>query len=173
MSAQRKCSREARDQASSSGSCPYTKKRVVQRRTVEKWIAENDKAMNTASRLKFETAPPPDRDCVAVLKCAVCTQFKEKLESMRNFKPAFIEGTSNVRTSTFKEHATSHMHCRAMLLFKKARSSAVCEYAPNAKALAQTSMDATTRENIKRKFDIEYMIVKKKWPLLRCSPIAI
>ena len=53
----------------------------------------------------------------AMLKCAVCTQFKEKLESMRNFRPAFIEGTSNVRTSTFKEHATNDMHCRAMLLF--------------------------------------------------------
>ena len=73
--------------------------------------------MNTASWLKFETAPPPDRDRVAVLKCAVCTQFKEKLESMRNFRPAFIEGTSNVCTSTFKEHATSDMHCRAMQKF--------------------------------------------------------
>ena len=105
----RKRSREASDQASSSSSGPSTKKRVVQRRTVEKWIVENDKAMNTASWLQFETAPPPDRDRVAVLKCAVCTQFKEKLESMRNFKPAFIEGTSNVLTSTFKEHATSDM----------------------------------------------------------------
>ena len=56
--------------------------------------------MNTASWLKFETALPPDYDRMAILKCAVCTQFKEKLESMRNFRPAFIEGTSNVRTCT-------------------------------------------------------------------------
>ena len=73
--AKKERSREASDQASSSGSGPSTKKRVVQRRTVEKWIAENDKATSTASWLKFETAPPPDRDRVAVLKCAVCTQF--------------------------------------------------------------------------------------------------
>ena len=154
--AKKERSREASDQASSSGSGPSTKKRVVQRRTVEKWIAENDKATSTASWLKFETAPPPDRDRVAVLKCAVCTQFSN------------LCGTSSLLSLKLQAMFV-HLLSKSMLvaiciveLCKKARSSAVCEYAPIAKALAQTSMDATTRENIKRKFDIAYMIVKEK-----------
>ena len=54
-------------------SVSLTKKRSVHRRTVEKWITENDRAMNTATWLKFEMA---DRDHMAVLKCA-----------MRNYRP--------------------------------------------------------------------------------------
>ena len=126
MSAQRKHSREASNQASSSGSGPSTKKCVDQQRTVEKWIAENDKAMNTASWLKFETTPPPDRDRVDVLKCAVCTQFKEKLESMRNFRPAFIEGTSNVVLLLSKSMLLAICIAELCFFFKK---RALAQYA--------------------------------------------
>ena len=135
------------DPPTSSLSSPVAKKRAVHRRTVEKWITENDRAMNTATWLKFEMA---DRDHVAVLKCVVCSQFNAKLESMRNYRPAFIDGTSNVRTSTFKEHAYTDMHCRAMILFKKERAANPCDYAPIAKALAETSTDAATAESLKR-----------------------
>ena len=65
---------------------------------------------------------------------------------MRNFRPAFIESTSYVHASTFKEHATNNMHCWTMLLFRKVRSN---EYAQIAKVLAESSMDTITRESIK------------------------
>ena len=45
--------------------------------------------------------------------------------------------------------------------FRKAHSSNVWEYAPIAKTLAELSMDAITRESIKRKLDIAYMILRK------------
>ena len=70
-----------------------------------------------------------DRDHVVALKCAVCAQFRRRLESMRNYRSTFIDGTTNVRTSTFKEHARTDMHTRAMSLFKKQHSSSVLEYA--------------------------------------------
>ena len=106
------------DPLSSSLSGPLAKKRAIHRLTVEKLITKNDRAMNTATWLKFEMA---NRDHVAVLKCVVCSQFKIKLESMRNYRPAFINGTSNIRSSTFKENASTDMHCRAMVLFKNGR----------------------------------------------------
>ena len=46
-----------------------------------------------------------------------CTQFKDKLESMRNYRPVFLDGTTNIRTSSFKEHADTDMHAHAMILF--------------------------------------------------------
>ena len=98
----------------------------MQGRAVEKWVAENDKVLNTSVWLKFERA---DHDHVLSLKCAVCSRFKDKLVSMGNHRPTFVEGTTNVRTSLFKEHAVTNMHARAMVLFKKQQSSTVCKYA--------------------------------------------
>ena len=85
----------------------------MQVRTVEKWVAENDKVLNTSIWLKFERA---DHDHVLSLKCAVCSRCNDKLVSMRNYRPAFVEGTNNVRTYSFKEHAATDMHARAMVI---------------------------------------------------------
>ena len=86
---------------------------------VEKWwrngIIENDCTLNTTVWLRFET---DRRDHVLSLKCAVCSQFKDKLTSMCNYRSAFVDGTTNVRTSTFKDHAATDMHTRAMILLK-------------------------------------------------------
>ena len=157
------------DSDSSSSSSPLPKKRAVNRRTVEKWVTENDKSLTTSVWLKFDMA---DRDHVATLKCSVCSRFKKKLESMRNYRAAFIDGTTNYRTSTFKEHAATDMHARAMLLLKKEQSTSVCEYSPIAIALAQSSMDATTRETVKKKFDISYMLVKENLAFTKMKAIC-
>lgn len=39
----------------------------------------------------------------------VCMRFKSQLESMRNYNPAFIDGSTNVKTSSFKDHASTGM----------------------------------------------------------------
>ena len=96
------------------------------------------------------------------LKCAVCSRFNDKLVSMRNDLPAFVKCTTNIRTSSFKEHVATDMRARAIVLFKKQQSSTVCEYAPIAKALLQPSMDDHTKASLKRKFDVAYMIAKEK-----------
>lgn len=139
-------------------SCPPAK-REVSRRTADKWLAEYDRDLNTSVWLRYELA---NRDRVVALKCAVCAQFKTKLESMRNYRPAFIDGTTNVRTSTFKEHARTDMHNRAMCLFKKAQSSSVLDYAPIARALTNLPMDERSKQRTKRKFEISFVIAKEK-----------
>ena len=151
------CSSRSSSSGSSSRSLP--KKRAVQTKTVEERISQHDKLLNTSVWLKFDTA---DRHHVAMLRCSICSQFKTQLESMRNFRPAFIDGTTNVRISTVKDHAGTDMHARAMILYKKQRSTNVCDYAPIAKSLSQVSMDATARERTKRKFDVSYMLAKEK-----------
>ena len=95
-------------------------KRAVCRKTVEKWIVENDRTLNTAVWLKFET---DRRDHVHSLKCTVCSQFKDRLTSIRNYRPAFVEGKTNVRTSPFKDHAATDMHAHAMTLCNTLASS--------------------------------------------------
>jgi len=46
---------------------------------------------------------------------------------MRNYNPAYIDGTANTRASSFKEHASTEMHKHAMILYKKQHLSNVCD----------------------------------------------
>ena len=88
-----------------SDSPPPTKKRAaVCRKTVQKWIKENDRLLNTTVWLKFDN---DSHDHVNTLSCKVCSQFKDELIGMRNYHPAFVEGTSS-----FKDHAVTDMHMR-------------------------------------------------------------
>ncbi len=106
------------------------KKRLVTTTTVEKWIAESDKTLNTISWLQYEIA---DRSYVFSLKCSKCAQFSSQLEGVRNFSRAFIEGSLNLHVSAFKDHARSDMHKRAMHLFRKSQSKRIVEYSPIAR----------------------------------------
>ena len=73
---------------------PPAKKKLVLKKTSEKWIAENDREMNMAIWLKYNV---PGRDSVRTLGCSVCYEFHERLVLMRNYRPRFVEGTSNIR----------------------------------------------------------------------------
>ena len=174
MSAQRKRSLQESSVINLEAPCsePPTKKRSVQKKTVEKWIVENDKELNTSVWLKFETAAE-DCDHMATLKCAICCRFRERLHPMRNYRPAFSDGTSNVCTSTFKDHADTDIHKYTMVLFKKAQLSRICEYVPMARALAQSSIDAASTFKIKQKFETAYVIVKEMLTFAKMKPIFV
>ena len=113
---------------SSCASSSDAKRPKVQLRTVEKWLQEYEKSLNTLLWLRFKKA---DLNHVLSLQCAICIQFQDKLILMRNFRPAFIEGTCNVKTSPFKDHAATDMHDHAatdmhghaMILLNKQLSS--------------------------------------------------
>ena len=68
-------------------------KRALLRTTVDKWITQSDKELNTVMWLKYNLI---DRIYVKKLRCAVCTQFKSKLEGMRNYSANFIEASDNL-----------------------------------------------------------------------------
>lgn len=135
--------------ASDDANVPDTKRRSITARTVEKWKTENDKTLGTATWLTYNMA---DRDHVKSMRCSVCSQFKGQLQGMRNFRPEYIEGSTNLRSSSVKDHAASEMHTRAMMLLKKKQAVDIRDYSPIARALS--TMDATSKERMKRKFDI-------------------
>ena len=63
---------------------PPSKKHGVTTKTVDKWIADNDKTHNTTTWLKYDK---DGREHVATLKCSVCFRFNDKLLSTRNYNP--------------------------------------------------------------------------------------
>ena len=81
-----------------------------------------------------------DRNHVDSMSCSVCTCFRAKIQGMRNFSRAFIEGTQNLQASSFKDQAASEMHKRLLKCMYKIhqvlektlqeQSTDVCQYAP-------------------------------------------
>ena len=126
---------------------------------MEKWIKENDSQLSTSVWLKFNMA---DREHVALLKCCICSQFSTKLEAMKNFKPAFINGSFNILIPAVKDHAATDMHAYAMHMLKKQQSSSVVDYAIIAECFSEASMDLSTLAMTKKKFDISYVIAEEK-----------
>ena len=145
-----------RKHAACSDDNPPPKKWGVSAKMVEKWIAENDKALSRSTWLKYDKA---DREYVATMKCSVCIEFQDKLRDMCNYSNAFIGGSKNLRASSFKDHTASDMHARAMLLLKKQSSSDVTEYTPIAKALH--TLDSDAEGKLKHKFDTAFFISKE------------
>ena len=85
-----------------------------------------------------------DREFVSVLKCKVCKRFNDKIQSARNFNPAFINGSKTLRASAMKDHGKTDMHQMAMRLYNKYHAEDVTEYAPIAKALCM--LDKMTKQ---------------------------
>ena len=75
------------------------KKRGITISTVEKWKRDYEKSLNTCLWLEYEKM---DREYVSVLKCKVCKRFVDKIQSARNFNPAFINGSKNLHASAMK-----------------------------------------------------------------------
>ena len=65
-------------------------KRAVTVKTVEKWFAEKDKELDTATCLKF--VKDVDRQYVASLKRSVCIKYEERVYGCRHFNPASFKG---------------------------------------------------------------------------------
>ena len=80
---------------------------------------------------------------------------------MRHYRPAFIEGTTNIHALTLYIIMRRYMHKRAMHVEAKEAASSLMECAPITKAMAQANLSETARLKNKRKMDIVYTITKK------------
>ena len=86
---------------------------------------ENDLELEYSCWLKFNMA---DLEHVTSLECSICPQFCAKLESIRNFKPAFNDGSSYIHIYVVKDHAATDMHAYKIHLLKKQPSLCVVDY---------------------------------------------
>ena len=101
---------------------------------VEKWIAENNKALSIT-----EVRQGRSRTCgyAEVFRVHRVSRQATRYAQLSN---AFIDESKNLGASSFKGHAASDMHARAVLLLKKQSSSDVTEYTSIAKALHTLDM---------------------------------
>ena len=79
---------------------------------------------------------------------------------MKNFSSAWIKGSTNQKISNVVDHATSEQHTTAMAQMQadnaKALKVPLAHYAPIAKCFSK--MDAVTKERLKKKFVVCYLL---------------
>ena len=121
--------------------------------TVEKWKRDYDKSLNMSLWLEYEKI---DREFVSTLKCKVCKQFTDKIQSARNFNPPFITGMK----TAMKDHSKTDMHQMAMRLYNKYCAEDVTKYAPIAKVLC--TPDKKSKEILQKKIELPYFICKRR-----------
>ena len=135
-------------------------KRLVTKSTVEKWIRDSDKELNTTIWLGYEMK---DRDHVACLKWTVCSMFRERLVGMQNFSNAFIEGSVNLRSVTIR----SFKKCNAR------ESKPTCSTIQNTPIVrALQTLDQKTCDQMMKKFDIAYFMAKENLALNKFDAIV-
>jgi len=108
MAAKRKCVC-----TSSSQSSAKKAKRQVGVSTFEKWQREFEREYQSLLWLWCDK-DEANRSLVATLYCEVCRQFKDCIQGMRNFSPAWLTGSTNHRTSNILDHAKSKQHVASM-----------------------------------------------------------
>jgi len=122
----------------SASSVPSTKQAVTVS-TVEKWIRENHRSMQTMIWLKLKKCLENDGH-VENLLCLVCQEFDDRLR-IEKLQSAFVMGATNLRCSNFKDHAKTEMHSTAMSLYcQKTTASSISE-APIVRALQYPSAE--------------------------------
>ncbi len=90
---------------------------------------------------------------------------------MRIYNSAFVEDSKNLRTSSFKDHAATTMHKKAMILSKQQQGVNLVEYSPIASALP--TLDEGSRQVMTKKFEIAYMMAKEKLSFIKMKPFCM
>ena len=94
-----------------------------------------------------------DKSLVSTLWCSVCRQYEKRICGHKNFSRAWIDGSSNHKTSNIADHANIEPHKAAMMYLRKdqakARNEPITSYSPIARSVLSTSMDPAVRESQK------------------------
>ncbi|XP_064644698.1 E3 SUMO-protein ligase KIAA1586-like [Lineus longissimus] len=158
-----------------------TKKRTLKSSTVDRWIKSDLARDNAELWLKYTA----DRDGnVSALRCTLCTSFEDELKTMKDFSPAWINGSGNLKLSNPKDHANTLCHAKAYRLhcYKVRRETgADCVVTLPEKLVdpkQQTIPDACERlstrdeEQLTKKFEVAYMVAKKELPFTTYEDIV-
>ena len=161
-----------------SSADPDQKLKKVKRRvsiaTFDKWKRQFDDQYQTLRWLQC------DKDTadytVTVLWCEVCRKYSDQIRTMRNFSSAWVNGSANQRNSNIVDHAKSEQHAAAMARMRADAGELPEEekvfVVENAAYLASFPvMDVKEMENMKRKFQICYMMARERLPFHKYVPL--
>ena len=137
-------------------------KRQVTVATFNKWKSQFECEHETLLWLRCDE-DVDDKTLVAVLWCQACRTHERSITGLKNFSRAWIVGSTNQKSSNVVDHAKSDQHRAAMsrvhVEAAKASNLPVTTYSPLARSLL--TMDECTRERMRKKFDVCYLLAKE------------
>lgn len=89
--------------------------RQVSKETFFKWKRDFEKECKSLTWLKADF-DKVNNSLVSLLWGAACRQYEDRIGGHKNFSRAWIDGSSNHKTSNIKDHAKSEQHKAAMSL---------------------------------------------------------
>ena len=124
-------------------------RRQITVRTFKRWQGQYNAPHESLTWLRYDK-DPSDRSLVFVPWCEPCRKYEARIKGQKNFSSAWIQGTSNQRTSSVVDHVNSNQHKAGMAYLKvdlaKANHEPVGSFSPIGRSLM--NMDATTRERM-------------------------
>lgn len=150
--------------ASSSSKQP---RRQAKKETFLKWQRAYEKDHQSMAWLRADM-DTQDKSLVSTLWCVVCRRYESQLNGNKNFSKAWIDGSSNHKTSNITDHAATDQHKSAMMLLRKdqakSRNEPITTYSPIARSLFSSTMDPIVKEQVKKKFEISFVFAKEHIP---------
>ena len=155
-----------------TASASKKQKRQVTMATFKKWQTQLKREHQTLSWLRCDL-DATNKELVSVLWCDACRKHERSITGMKNFSRAWLEGSTNHKTSNIVDHANSDQHrvatVRTLAEAAKATNQPITSYSPIARSLLR--MDDQVIERMNKKFDICYVMAKeglafRKYPAL-------
>lgn len=145
-------------------------RRQVSKETFNKWKKLYELKYQTATWLRC-TTDSQDKSLVSTLWCETCRKYEKRIDSLKNFSRAWIDGSTNHKTSNIMDHASSDQHKMAMMRLceDRAKNSGepIMSYSTIARSIILPSLDPAAKERIRKKIDISYFLAKENLPFTK------
>ena len=138
--------------------------------TVEKWKGEDLADFQAELWLTYDSEKTGKGNYCSALKCKVCTQFEPMIKNRPKFSRVFIDGSTNFRLTSVIDHAKSDIHKIAFSLYNKQKGETSLAAEQNQQKL-DFNLNSHQIEDLKKKFDISYFVVKEELPLSKYEKI--
>jgi len=110
------------------------RRRQVTLTTFKKWQVKLEREHQTMTWLRCDMEQN-NPTVIDTLWCDACRMNEAKIIGMKNYSSAWINGSSNDKTSRVVDHANSYQHRAAMNHVRKASGTPIEEYSPIARGL--------------------------------------
>ena len=109
------------------------------------------------------------------LRCTVCAEQEQRIKAMKYFNRTWISGCTNYRPSAAIHHAESEPHKDAMRIHYKKSGAAISKGEQTGGQInitsAIASLNETAQNDLIRKFQVAYFVVKEELPLRKYEKI--
>ena len=105
-----KCKYEELDDTDNEKGEDISGKNKVCYETFKKWQRDFDKDFQSLTWLDCVTTFQSGKKVFIALRCSVCSRFKERVQSSRNFRDKWISGADSLRTGNIRDHSKTNQH---------------------------------------------------------------